>query len=310
MRYLSLFSGSGGAELAMGKVFPEASCVGFSEIDDAAKSAYLQHFPGHKDLGRVENVGGHALQPVDIVIGGSPCQGFSLEGSRRGLDDERSGLFWHFVRLLKETRARYFILENVASIPKSDLQLIEEALGCRSVLINSKHFTPQARRRLYWCNFPMAEARGDGGTVQDILVRSEKRCKWKGIDTEYMRMLCSKLTCPSTFNQASFGGELVPRTDGKCNAVTCKISQRDIIYDGEKLRYLECAELEKLQGFPLDYTARLGETNRRKVLGNAFTVPVLEHCLKSLKDAQQKSQAAVDVMEDHQVMEDYHIEVL
>lgn len=268
----------------MSNVFPGAECVGFSEIDETARSVYLHHFPNHKDLGSVEKVDGHALPQADIVVGGSPCQGFSLEGCRQGLLDERSSLFWHFVRILKETKAQFFILENVASMSTADLQTMEEALGCRSVLINSKHFTPQARRRRYWCNFPIAEPTGDGGTLCDVLVHSEKRCKWKGIETDYMRMMCSSMTSPSTFNQGKFGGELVLRSDGKCNAVTCKVSQRDLIYDGEKLRYLECVELEKLQGFPTNYTAQLRETKRRKVLGNAFTIPVLEHCLKSLKD--------------------------
>ncbi len=91
----------------------------------------------------------------DLLIGGSPCQDLSIaKKNRKGLDGERSGLFWEYVRILKELQPKYFILENVASMPKEAKSIITEALGVEPIMIDAALVSAQRRKRLFWTNIP------------------------------------------------------------------------------------------------------------------------------------------------------------
>lgn len=110
MRYLSLFSGIGGFEYGIQQSNIEMECVGFAEIDKYAKSIYQKHFPSHIDFGDVREIRTEELPDFDLLVGGFPCQAFSIAGKRRGFDDTRGTLFFEIARILKDKKPRYLLL--------------------------------------------------------------------------------------------------------------------------------------------------------------------------------------------------------
>ena len=119
MKYLSLFSGIGGFEKAIQDVLPNAECVGFSEIDKYAQQIYLKHFPNHKPYGDITKLTTDSIPDFDLLVGGFPCQSFSIAGKRRGFEDTRGTLFFEIARILRDKRPTNFILENVKGLLSS-----------------------------------------------------------------------------------------------------------------------------------------------------------------------------------------------
>ena len=118
MKYLSLFSGVGGFELGIqnSRHNDKLTCIGFSEIDQYAESIYLNHFPNHKCLGDATKINTNDLEEFDLLVGGFPCQSFSMAGYGKGFDDVRGTLFFEIVRILKDMKPKYFLLENVKGL--------------------------------------------------------------------------------------------------------------------------------------------------------------------------------------------------
>jgi DNA-cytosine methyltransferase len=130
MKILSLFSGIGGFDKAFEDIFGKDHEVWFSEIDKYAIQVYKNHFPNATELGDITKIDIKSLPQMDFIVGGSPCQDLSIaKKDRQGLDGSRSGLFWKFVEIIKTNKPKYFVLENVNSMPKEAKQIITEALG-------------------------------------------------------------------------------------------------------------------------------------------------------------------------------------
>ena len=107
---------------------------------------------------------------IDLLIGGSPCQDLSIAGKRAGLAGARSGLFYEYVRILKEVKPKYFVLENVASMPKEAKEIITKELGVEPIMINAALVSAQSRKRLFWTNIPGITQPADKGILlKDIL---------------------------------------------------------------------------------------------------------------------------------------------
>ena len=159
IKYLSLFSGIGGFELGLQNSKHDFECIGFSEIDKYAKSIYKKHYPNHPDLGDATKLDTSELPDFDFLVGGFPCQAFSIAGKRKGFNDTRGTLFFEIARVLKDKRPRYFLLENVRGLLSHDkgktFQTILEILAdlgyiTRWRLFNSKDFgVPQRRERVF-----------------------------------------------------------------------------------------------------------------------------------------------------------------
>lgn len=159
IKYLSLFSGIGGFELGIQNSNIEMECVGFAEIDKYAISIYQRNFPTHRNLGDVTKIRTEDLPDFDFLVGGFPCQAFSVAGKRRGFDDTRGTLFFEIARILKDKRPRYFLLENVRGLLSHDKgQTFKTILGVLSdlgynvqwTLLNSADFqVPQRRERVF-----------------------------------------------------------------------------------------------------------------------------------------------------------------
>jgi site-specific DNA-cytosine methylase len=118
-------------------------------------------------LGSVLDVKGADLPKIDLLIGGSPCQGFSFAGKQLNFDDPRSKLFFEFVRLKEELNPKYFLLENV-KMKKESQDVISEYLGVEPVEINSALVSAQNRKRLYWTNIPFDMPEDKGILLKDV----------------------------------------------------------------------------------------------------------------------------------------------
>jgi DNA (cytosine-5)-methyltransferase 3A len=149
MNVLSLFDGMSCGMLALQRAGIKVTNYFASEIDKYAQIISQKNFPEIIRLGDVTKVFAKDLPKIDLIIGGSPCQGFSMAGKMLGHEDPRSKLFWEFKRLVDECKPKYFLLENVR-MKKQDEQIITDAMGVKPLMINSALVSAQNRRRLYW----------------------------------------------------------------------------------------------------------------------------------------------------------------
>lgn len=198
MNVLSLFDGMSCGQLALERMGIKVDNYYASEIDKYAIQVTMSNFPNTIQLGSVVNVDGTSLPKIDLLIGGSPCQSFSFAGHRKGMatKDEQeiltlehylqlkeegyefegqSYLFWEYMRILKEVKPTYFLLENVMMGEKWE-RVLSKAIGCNPVEINSALVSAQNRRRLYWTNIGMIPM-GLFGDLESII----KQPKDKGI---------------------------------------------------------------------------------------------------------------------------------
>ena len=148
---LSLFDGISCGQIALERAGFEVENYFASEIDKYAMQITMANYPNTKQLGDVKNVTANQLPKIDLLIGGSPCQGFSFAGAGLNFEDERSKLFFEFVRLKNECNPRYFLLENV-KMKKEYQDIISSYLGVEPIMINSNLVSAQNRVRYYWTN--------------------------------------------------------------------------------------------------------------------------------------------------------------
>jgi DNA (cytosine-5)-methyltransferase 3A len=146
MRVLSLFDGISGAQQALKNlgIIPEVYYA--SEIDKYAISVTMKNFPNTIQLGDVRNITKETVGEIDLLVGGSPCQGFSFAGKQLNFNDERSKLFFEYVRILNEIKPKYFLLENV-KMKKEYEDVISESLGVKPIAINSALVSAQTRKK-------------------------------------------------------------------------------------------------------------------------------------------------------------------
>lgn len=193
LNVLSLFDGMSCARIALDKLGIPCRYYA-SEIDKYAIKVAKANYPDTIHLGSVTDISWkvrylhkHLQPPIDLLVGGSPCQGFSFAGKRLNFDDPRSKLFWEYVRILKQTQPRYFLLENVRMKQESQ-DVITEALGVEPIAINSNIVSAQNRYRLYWTNIPFDMPEDKGIVLQDILENGiTDRDKAHCIDANYFK---------------------------------------------------------------------------------------------------------------------------
>ena len=169
MNVLSCFDGMSCGRIALERAGVEVDNYFASEIDKYAIQISTKNYPDTKHIGSVVDVKASDLPRIDLLIGGSPCQGFSFAGKQLNFEDERSKLFFEFVRLLKETNPKYFLLENVL-MKKEWEDIITNHLGVEPVMIDSALFSAQQRKRLYWTNIPINKIENiNNSVIADVL---------------------------------------------------------------------------------------------------------------------------------------------
>ena len=167
---LSLFDGMSCGQIALNQLKIKYNNYYASEIDKYAIQITQKNYPNTIQLGDITKLNKSNLpKDVYLLMGGSPCQGFSNAGKGKAFDDPRSALFWHFVRILKLVKPKYFLLENV--VMKQEYQdIITGALGVKPIKINSALVSAQNRVRLYWTNIPnITQPEDKGIVINDIL---------------------------------------------------------------------------------------------------------------------------------------------
>jgi len=182
MNVLSLFDGMSCTQIALKNLGIKVDTYYASEIDKYAIKVAKENFPETIHLGDIKDIKGKDLPEIDLIVAGSPCQGFSFAGKQLAFDDPRSALFFEFVRLLKEVKPKYFLLENVR-MKKEHMDVISQQVsevypecsngslfGIEPIKINSALVSAQNRNRLYWTNIPNIEQPKDIGLVlRDVL---------------------------------------------------------------------------------------------------------------------------------------------
>ena len=178
MKVLSLFDGMSCGQIALNRLGIKVDTYYASEIDKYAMEITQKNFPETIQIGDVCAVRGEDYQDVDLILAGSPCQGFSFAGKQLAFNDPRSALFFEFIRLLKEIKPKYFLLENV-KMKKEYLQIISEQVsacypeipfGIEPIFINSSLVSAQSRQRYYWTNIPnITQPEERGIVLRDIL---------------------------------------------------------------------------------------------------------------------------------------------
>lgn len=155
MRVLSLFDGVSCAYEAIKRSGFEIESYHASEVDKYAVDVAKRNHPDVVHVGDVRHVTKEMVGEIDLLIGGSPCQDLSIaKHGRKGLEGDRSSLFYEYLRILRETNPRYFILENVASMPKEAKEIITKELGVEPIMIDAALVSAQRRKRYFWTNIP------------------------------------------------------------------------------------------------------------------------------------------------------------
>lgn len=293
MIVLSLFDGISCGQVALQRANIPVSVYFASEIDKYAIQITQKNFPNTVQLGDVTKIDFSKLVGVDLVMGGSPCQDLSIaKNNRKGLEGERSGLFFCYLNALRIIKPRYFLLENVASMTKENQEIITNLLreiypDTKCTLINSALVSAQNRKRLYWTNWDVEQP-------EDKLIYFNQIMQTDNLDRFYFTekgykslekimersktkklgfrdMIMQNPTCEKFYN---LDANYHKGCDGKRSMIKDPING--------KYRMATPLECERLQTLPDNYTEGVSNTQRYKCLGNGWTVDVIAHILRQM----------------------------
>lgn len=277
---ISLFDGISCARLALDKAGIEFDDYYASEIDKYCLKVTEKRFPDNINLGDITKLTEKDLpKDVFLLIGGSPCQSLSIAKRQKesGLEKGKSTLFWEYIRILNLVKPKYFILENVASMKKTDRDKISAIVGVEPIKINSALLSGQQRKRLYWSNILGIEQPEDKKIyLKDILEHGyTEKDKSYCLTATYSRA-CLKDYLEFKQRQLIWNK---PIEEVFFNSLSDKNKMKEY---ARKLTPLEC---ERLQTIPDNFTdCGISDTQRYKMLGNGFTVDVIAHILNYLKE--------------------------
>lgn len=216
MNVLSLFDGMSCGMIALDRLGIKVDNYYASEIDKYAIQVSQANYPDIVQVGDITKLDLSTLPKIDLVMGGSPCQGFSFAGKQLAFDDPRSALFFEFQKAISYLQPKYFLLENV-KMKKEYLDIISEYMGVEPIFINSSLVSAQSRQRYYWTNIPNVEQPEERGIVlRDILEDqpSENPVKQTERNRRQLRQLDEKSVCllASSYKGAGNNGmTLVPQ---------------------------------------------------------------------------------------------------
>lgn len=263
-----------------------------SEIDKNAIKISRKNYPRIVQLGDITKWKKWNIpwEEINLIIGGSPCQGFSFAGKQLNFADPRSKLFFEYVDILNYVKMKNnnikFLLENV-NMKKEYERIISKYLGVNPTKINSRMVSAQDRKRLYWANFNFTIPDDKNISVSDIIgtecfagVMRGRRIDENGRRADYRKDLpiIQQIEC---------------RKDDKFNCVTTVSKDNVVVFSKErffpalenrdKWRYLTADEMERLQTLPSGYTDCVSESARVKAIGNGWTVDVIAHIFGGIK---------------------------
>lgn len=301
MNVLSLFDGISCGRVALEKAGFKVDNYYASEIDKYAQQVSEKNYPDIIRMGDVTKWKEWNIDwsSIDLILGGSPCQGFSLAGNQLAFDDPRSALFFEFLNICNHAKIHNqnvkFLLENV--MMKQEYQdVITRLMGVQPMMINSSLLSAQNRKRLYWFNWDAPQPEDKGLFMDDVLekevdskynltesniktITRDFGSKGKVLNQDSNFSLIEKMTYPSRINQ-NFGSI-------KCPTLTAAMGTGGgnvpVVIINDIIRKLTPIECERLQTLPDDYTKAISNSQRYKSLGNGWTVDVIAHILKGME---------------------------
>ena len=318
VRVFSMFSGIGGFELGIQQSDINTELVGYAEIDKYAISIFEKQFTGVTNYGDATTIEPWRIPDFDLLVGGFPCQAFSIAGKHQGFNDTRGTLFFDIARICAEKRPRYLVLENVKGLLSHDngqtfetiLRVLAD-LGYRVEwqVLNSKDFgVPQNRERVFIVGhlggtsgrqvFPIT---GTSQTASVVALRQLNKAESQAnriydIDgiTPSLRALGGGLGAKTGLYKvdkprildASYRNKGIREYKDYSPTLKSRDYKEPRYVDegnGMRIRRLTPTECERLQGFPDGWTAGLSDTQRYKTLGNAVTVPVVTAVMNKLQ---------------------------
>jgi len=287
MKIMSLCDGISCGNVALKRAGFKIEKYYASEINKEAITVAKHNHPEIIHIGDMTKVVGSHYGEIDLLIAGTPCQDLSLaKPTGKGLEGDKSSLFYHFVRILKEAKPKFFLLENVKMKPEWE-NIITKILGVEPIVINSNLVSAQNRIRLYWTNIPnMKQPEDRGILIKDIIenddykVFTDERIDKTRVKTKnYWKWDLSGKKYWSQQDRAYFkNGKMC--TIPKANPM----NKLNIWLGGNKYRRSSPIEAERCQTLPDNYTNCIESHNKRiGLVGDGWTVDVIVHILKELK---------------------------
>jgi site-specific DNA-cytosine methylase len=297
MNILSLFDGMSCGRIALDRAGVQVDNYYASELDKYAITVAQANWPNTIQLGDVTKWREWDIDwaSIDLLIGGSPCQGFSFAGKQLAFDDPRSALFFEYLNILNHIKKVNpnvkFLLENV-KMKKEVLSVINGLVGVDPEFINSKLVSAQNRQRYYWANWEFGQPEDKGILLEDITENGVvDRIKSHCIDANYFRGGNLKSYFEKHRRQLIFfiGRGNNPQgfraIDGKTPALSkSSWEQNNFLADKSGYRKLTPVECERLQTVPDDYTNHVSNSQRYKMIGNGWTVDVIAHIFRGINE--------------------------
>ena len=287
MEVLSLFDGISCGMVALERAGVPVEKYTAYEIEPNAIKISRKNYPQIKHCGDVTTANFKQFNGVELLMGGSPCQSLSIVQSKtRQHLDGKSKLFFEFVRAKEETRPKWFLFENVASMNEESKEAISNCLGCEPIFIDSGDFSAQERPRYYWTNIPVSlEYTRSGAVLGDILE--------KEVDEKYFynypltninleKQVCALMQYKNhDIHKRIFNPKFKVHTLTTCGGGN---TQKKVYING-RARKLTPLEYERLQTLPDGYTEGVSDTARYTAIGNGWTVDVIAYILSFIPAA-------------------------
>lgn len=295
MNVLSLFDGVSCARIALDKLDISVDNYFASEIDKYAINVSKKNYKDIIHIGDISQVKAKDLPKIDLLIGGSPCQDLSNAQKGLGLEGAKSGLFYEYIRLLKEIKPTYFLLENVKN---KWGDLMSEYVGIDFIEINSSQLSAQSRPRYYWTNidfksFPNKISNFNIKNIIEENVDEKYFLNKDGLDNFIRKIEINSKTSkeginkvfeiPKEIHKDNERQRRVYSVESKSPTILARADTTKIFVNN-RIRKLTPLECERLQGIPDNYTSSESDTQRYKMVGNAFTVDIIQHFLKGLNN--------------------------
>lgn len=300
MNVLSLFDGMSCGQIALNRLGIKYYNYYAAEIDKYAIEVTKKNYPNTIHLGDVTKVKAADLEPIDLLMGGSPCQGFSFAGKQLNFDDPRSALFFEFVRLLKECKPKYFLLENVR-MKKIYQDVITEHLGVEPIMINSSLLSAQNRLRLYWTNIPNIDQPEDKGLVLRDILEYEQDSVSELSEAKKDRILNSKrgkgfFYSPDTHDKIGtlVAGYHKEPTDGSYVGIPIKNPERV----QEKKNYWQMDVSGKGYGSQQDRIRKLEKPSNSLAAGSASIPKIMCGAFRGRYNEEGKTEQHLEIRKD------------
>jgi hypothetical protein len=286
MNVVSLFNGMNTGRQALENIGIKVNKYYSSEIKPYAIQLTQHHFPDTIQVGDVTKWKEWDIdwQSIDLILSGSPCQDLSAAGKRAGINGSKSSLFFVFVEILEHIKSLnpkvLFLQENVGSAAKLDVGIMSRALGVYPVRINSSLVTAQLRDRYYWSNIRTKQDGMFGDIITDIPQPKDKGILLKDIITsgnvDRIKSVCliERYIGAIPKSDAAIQRHLKNRVD---------FGSYTVVLENNLLRAFNKIEMCRLQGFTDNYCDILSEVEAGSLLGDGWTLPIIEHILSFAK---------------------------